>query len=254
MSYASDFKIDNTMFSSRIEGNVLVINQKKQFIKMVDEIDQVFVFHEFLAQSIRSKLFDTMLLFNGSEDDAHGESADFLRKAAEPGRDNKLLNRLTSVVNELVIALAEMKHTTVYAGSGNISFFNLNISLAFDYRIVTTGTLFTNTNMKHGVISKACGYFMPRLIGFDQAFEVLLRERITAEEAFDLGLVDSVIPVADLEREAMELTNECRRGRLGTLLGLRKIFKGNTVELRRVLQLEDAIIARQLSLLGKCGG
>jgi 2-(1,2-epoxy-1,2-dihydrophenyl)acetyl-CoA isomerase len=52
-------------------------------------------------------------------------------------------------------------------------------------------------------------YLLPRLVGWRVANDLLLRSRrVTAEEGFELGLVDRVVPADTLLAEAMAFADE----------------------------------------------
>ena len=124
--------------------------------------------------------------------------------------------------------------------------FHLNLSLAYDYRIVADDTVFENPSADIGMITKGSGYFLPRLLGVRKATEVLQWKTFCAEDALDLGLIDRIVPVSKLEEETMQFVAANLEASVSTLLGIRKLFKCDPKELQRSLELEDRLIKERL--------
>jgi 2-(1,2-epoxy-1,2-dihydrophenyl)acetyl-CoA isomerase len=73
------------------------------------------------------------------------------------------------------------------------------LSLACDIRIAHESAYFMEAAMRHGLIpGDGSVLLLPRLIGAGRAFDVLLTgDRISAQEAKDIGLVREVVPDAE---------------------------------------------------------
>jgi len=114
-----------------------------------------------------------------------------------------------------------MPKPVVMAVGGNVVFSFLGVALGCDYRIVSTETVFHNLCHRLG-IPPGFGllYQLPLYIGVGTARRILLREeRIDAQRALDLGLVDEVVPPDRLGARARavarglgELPGEMLRG------------------------------------------
>jgi enoyl-CoA hydratase/carnithine racemase len=142
----------------------------------------------------------------------------------------------------LFLRLSALNRMTVFAGQGTLSLLYLNIGLAHDYRIVAEDTVFENLNAHMGLVTKGSGYFLPRLLGIRKATEVLQWKSFSAEDALELGLVDRIVPVSRLEEETMQFVLADPVYSSSTLLGIRKLLKCDTKELKRSLDLEDCLI------------
>ena len=137
---------------------------------------------------------------------------------------------------------------TIHVDHGRISIFNLNVSMAYDYRIVSDDAVFENSNAQLGLISKGGGgYFLSRQLGVRKATEVLQWSDFSAEEALHMGLVDRIVPKKDLEGAALEMARSQNAKNTATLLGLRKLLKCDLKELQRNLELEDQLIMKRIS-------
>ncbi|UCH52049.1 MAG: enoyl-CoA hydratase/isomerase family protein [Chloroflexota bacterium] len=85
----------------------------------------------------------------------------------------------------------------------------LELALCCDLRIASETAQFGLVELRVGVVPGAGGMQrLPRTIGITKAKEMLyLAERIDAQEAYRIGLVNKVVPVASLMDEAKKMAN-----------------------------------------------
>ena len=80
------------------------------------------------------------------------------------------------------------------------------LALACDLRVAAAGTLLGLPEVRVGIPSVIQAALLPLLVGPGRAAELLLTgEPVTAEQARDWGLVNRVVPEADLETSTAEL-------------------------------------------------
>lgn len=246
MKATANLTTDNELFSSSLENGVLVIRQKQHILRMTQDIHAIFSFYEYLESMLVSRAYKALVVFGVPETANHIDHGRFLCKALSAGRENKTLERLGNVVNRLVVTISTLGAVTVFSGRGTVSLFNLNLSLAYDYRLVADDTQFENPNAAIGMITKGSGYFLPRLLGVKKATEVLQWQGFSAEDALQLGIVDRIVPAARLEDETMRFVEESLAGPSSMLLGIRKMLKCDQDALQRSLALEDQLIKERL--------
>jgi enoyl-CoA hydratase len=115
------------------------------------------------------------------------------------------------------------------------------ISLACDIRIAADDALLGLTEVNLAIIPGGGGtQRLPRLIGRGKALEMILTgARISAAEALRIGLVERVVPSADLMKTAMELARELA-GKAPVALRYAKeaVVKGLGLPLEDGLRLE----------------
>jgi 2-(1,2-epoxy-1,2-dihydrophenyl)acetyl-CoA isomerase len=238
---------DNDLFSSKLEGDVLVIREKQHIQNMTYDIKAVFTFYDYLEGMLKSRAFKGLAVFSHDDESDLREHGSFLYKALSENADGKVMSRLANVVNRLIITLSSLNAVTVYAGRGKLSLFHLNLGLACDCRIMAEDAVFENPNVDIGIITKGSGYFLPRLLGVRKATEVLQWKSFSAEDALQLGLLDRIVPAAELEEETMRLLAGNMAGSAATLLGIRKLLKCDLDGLQRSLELEDQLIKDRLA-------
>lgn len=237
---------DNALFSSSVLNDVLVIREKGHILHMTQDINAIFSFYEYLESMLTNKAFKALVVFGYPGTGDHREHGSFLCKALASCYSIKIMDRLSNMVNQLIITLSTLNTITVYAGRGPISLFHLNLSLAYDYRLVGDDTVFENPNVDIGMITKGSGYFLPRMLGVKRATEVLQWKSFSAEDALQLSLVDRIVPTDTLEEETLRFVTENMAGGTSTLLGIRKLLKCDLKELQRSLEHEDQLIKERL--------
>ena len=111
----------------------------------------------------------------------------------------------------------------VAAGAG------LSLMLQADFAIAAEGTRF---NMAYVNIGASCdvgaSWALPRLIGLRRALEVaMLGETLDSTQALQLGLLNRVVPAADLETQAMAFAQRLANGPTVALGRLRRLMRSS---------------------------
>lgn len=114
----------------------------------------------------------------------------------------------------VVEGLAGLEKPVVAAIHGAAAGAGLSLALACDLRIASADAVLTTGFSKIGLIPDAgMNYHLPRMVGYAKAFELeVLSERIKAEEALALGLVNRVVPVEAFAEEVTRLASELAQG------------------------------------------
>ncbi|MCX3060989.1 2-cyclohexenylcarbonyl CoA isomerase [Streptomyces beihaiensis] len=116
--------------------------------------------------------------------------------------------------NPIVRALTGMPKPVVAAVNGVAAGAGFGFALAADYRIVADTASF-NTSFAGVALSADSGvsWTLPRLIGPGRATDLLLFPRtISAQEAYELGAVNRIVPAAELAETARELARTLAEG------------------------------------------
>ena len=118
--------------------------------------------------------------------------------------------RLATLLRELVIPLAELEKPTVAAVNGHAHGAGLSLMLACDLAVASEAATMSCAFSRMGLLPD-CGslYFLPRRVPMPVAKELIFTgRRINATEAAQLGLVNRVVPAADLPALAAELAGQ----------------------------------------------
>lgn len=117
----------------------------------------------------------------------------------------------------------------------------MSIALACDIRLASDKASLVNAFVNIGLVPDSGGcYFLPRIVGIGKALELAMTgEKVPAEEALRLGLVNQVYPAERFMEEAMayarKLASLPTRG-----IGLikRTMYKGLDMDLEQTLEYE----------------
>ena len=178
------------------------------------------------------------------------EYSDFIRHAAA-SRDKYLIHKMLNFHNQLVMNIVNHRKFVMAVDSGKIISQFFNVSLACDYRLVANNTVVQKAYFEHGLAPKGGGtFFLARTLGRKRAYEILLSEAdITAQEALDLGLVDELAPLEDLEDAAMARAQEFAAKPLTTLMAVKKLMNYSLKSLPDYLEFENDVIVNLFNQL-----
>ncbi|RYX93504.1 MAG: enoyl-CoA hydratase [Comamonadaceae bacterium] len=121
---------------------------------------------------------------------------------------------LIGTLHEAVLLLAALDAPVIASLHGVAAGGSLSLSMACDLAIAAEGTRF---NLAYANVAASCdvsgSWNLPRLVGLRNAMQIaLLSETFDAAEALRLGLVNRVVPAADLERETLALAQRLAAG------------------------------------------
>jgi len=125
------------------------------------------------------------------------------RKAGQGGT----MSTVHEHYNPIVRALTQMPKPVVAAVNGVAAGAGFGFALCADYRIVADTASF-NTSFAGVALTADSGvsWTLPRLIGPGRATDLLLFPRtITAQEAFEIGAVNKIVPADELAETARKL-------------------------------------------------
>lgn len=116
-------------------------------------------------------------------------------------------DRLRYLLEDLYIPLAEMEKPTVAAINGHAHGSGLSLAMCCDVVVASEAAVLSCAFAKVGLVPD-CGalYFLPRRVGIGVAKELVFSgRRVKAPEALSLGLVDRVVPAAELAGTAAQM-------------------------------------------------
>ncbi len=110
----------------------------------------------------------------------------------------------------LTLRIFELKKPIIAAINGPAVGVGVTMTLPMDIRIAADGAKFGFVFARRGIVPEACSsYFLPRIVGINQALEWCYSGRVfPAQEALDGGLLRSVHDKADLLPEARRIAGE----------------------------------------------
>ncbi len=160
------------------------------------------------------------------------------RKGVPAGEASRFINAIGSAINDL----GAMRKPTIALMNGSAYGGGLELAMACDFRIAVEGCELGLTEVRLGIMPGAGGtQRLPRLVGEARAKEmILLGRKIPVAKALEIGLVNQIVPRAQL-RPAVEAL-------LGELAGcapLSVIHAKSAIERGYGLPLDQALVIEQ---------
>jgi 2-(1,2-epoxy-1,2-dihydrophenyl)acetyl-CoA isomerase len=117
-------------------------------------------------------------------------------------------------INRAILALARFRAPTIAMVDGAAAGAGCNLALACDLVVASDRARFGEVFARIGPVPDAGGtYFLPRRVGLARAKElVFTADIIDACEAERIGLINRVVPAADLETETLALARRIADG------------------------------------------
>ena len=122
-----------------------------------------------------------------------------------------------------------------------------DISLACDFRIASEDATFCQAYILRGFASGTA--FLPRYVGIGKATEMLFTaQRLSAKEAESLGLVNRVVPAAELETVTREFARQLAQGPTRAMaLVKRALHRGWNADLDQAFELQAIALTDSLA-------
>jgi 2-(1,2-epoxy-1,2-dihydrophenyl)acetyl-CoA isomerase len=136
-----------------------------------------------------------------------GQDLDVFRGAYESGAKIAVAEHLERTYNVVALRLRALPKPVIASINGIVAGVGLSLALACDVRIAASDARITVGFSRIGLVPDGGGSFMlPLIIGFGRAIELAMTsDRIDADEALRIGLVNHVVPVERLEEETAAL-------------------------------------------------
>jgi 2-(1,2-epoxy-1,2-dihydrophenyl)acetyl-CoA isomerase len=173
-----------------------------------------------------------------------------LKEHVNTGGAARIGNHLERHYNPVLDRFYHLDQPTIAAVNGVAAGAGMSLSLAADFRIAAESARFVQAFVHVGLVpDSGSTYLLPQLVGLPRALELaLLGETIDAATALQYGIVNRVVPAADVMAESMSLARRLAAGP-PVALGLikRGLHRGPEKGFREALEYEawlQAVAAR----------
>ena len=254
-----------TLFGFQLEGivsyyvdNIAVIKLKHNSISSLSDIITSRKLLSIFKQAEESEDIKAMLII--CEKDAVGEDEysrfmkNIIRKDIEDniGERYKFVDRETqlaryrsiNVLNRFLTLTLSLNKITVMAMQGSVATPFLGLSLATDFRFASEDMKYALTHKKFGLHpSGAIPLLLPRYIGVSKTTEILLtREYVFAQEAFDLGLLNKILPAENFENHVINEIQQLLKLDLNQIYMTCRLLHYFDNDIQKYLELEEKFI------------
>lgn len=130
-----------------------------------------------------------------------------LKEVTSPDLNPGFKKILDEHYNPIILKIRSIEKPIIAAVNGVAAGAGANIALACDIVVATEQATFIQAFSKIGLVPDSGGtFFLPRLIGFQKASALMmLGDKITATEAFNLGMIYKEFPTTIFEDEVRNL-------------------------------------------------
>jgi enoyl-CoA hydratase len=160
--------------------------------------------------------------------------------------DARAAERYVTGIQEMQLGLSRMPQPVIAAVNGTALGGGCELALACDIRISADDALWGQPEVTLGIIPGAGGtQNLPRLVGVGRAkWLVFTGERISAQRALEIGLVDRVVPPDEVVDAAVELGHSiAANAPLAVTAAKRAIDLGLQMSIEDALHVEAALFA-----------
>ena len=149
--------------------------------------------------------------------------------------------RLLGAGRRVLLAIRQMRKPVIAAINGAAYGAGFNLALACDLRVAAESASFSQSFVKVGLHPDWGGtYFLPRVVSANIACEMFfLGDAISAERAGQLGIVNRVVPDAELMTETRRLAERLRDSPFKSIAAAKHaVYMSEEADLERMLQYE----------------
>jgi 2-(1,2-epoxy-1,2-dihydrophenyl)acetyl-CoA isomerase len=142
-------------------------------------------------------------------------------------RPDAIGREIIEPLHQALQRLAALDAPVIAAVHGAVAGAGLSLMLAADLAIAAEGTMFKLAYLGIGAsCDGGASFALPRVVGLRRALEIaLLNESFDANEALRLGLVNRVVPAAQLEAAAAELAQRLAAGPTRAIGRVRRLMR-----------------------------
>lgn len=137
--------------------------------------------------------------------------------------------RVAGILHEGIMALREAPFPVIASVEGACAGAGFSIMLACDLAIASENAKFSVAYTAIGTSSDGgASWSLPRIVGMRKALELmLLSERITAQRAYELNLVNFIVPPAELESATHLLASRLAAGPTQAYKSIKQLANGS---------------------------
>ena len=196
----------------------------------------------------KSDEIKVLVIMNCLEQIGCEEYIAFCRQVLDVETDRKSIQRMCNVFDQLILKIVRLNKPVIHADCGEVISLFLNMSLACDYRIIATHTIFQKPYFELETLPKGGGpFFLCKMMGYDQAKKLLLSEKdIDAREALEIGMVDQVLPYNKLEKTAIQVAQDMTKRSMRSLVGVKRLINYNMKDIKDYLDFESIELLRTI--------
>jgi 2-(1,2-epoxy-1,2-dihydrophenyl)acetyl-CoA isomerase len=181
---------------------------------------------------------------------AGGDLQEMQNVATQAGRVEAFFDEPLRVLNESILLMRNTPLPFIAAVNGTAAGGGCNLALACDLVIAAESAKFNQAFIKIGLVPDCGGIFiLPRLVGWKKAAELMFTgEMITAPQALEMGMINAVIPDAELMSHALAMADRLAAAPTAAIGKIKRLLEAsatNDYEAQLKLEQESQVEAGQ---------
>ncbi len=130
------------------------------------------------------------------------------------------------------VTLQRMDKPVIAAINGATAGYGLDLAMGCDMRLIADNAILIPGFARMGIIPESGGtWYLPRLVGWAKACEIsMLGDNLSAEQALEYGLVNQVVPAADLPNVAKEWADKIAAKAPLAITETKRLFRHGLVQ------------------------
>lgn len=241
---------------SELKENCLWIKFSGNFFHNFISFDNRDFLHDYFTEISKDKEIKTVVIESSYSESGSDEYLRFfLMECAKMGlghfgftntMDRYELHRFCNIIDQTILDIVSMDALVIHVCSGDVLSVFMNISLACDYRIISSDTVFYNIYQEIGMLPKGgAPFFLSKAIGWSKTKELLLlKSVIDAKDALENKIADLVVPAEKLEISALAVSQRLGMLDKKTLSGTKRLTNYSLDELKSYLKFETEEIIK----------
>ena len=194
-----------------------------------------------IDQAVSDGARAAVLTGSGRAFSAGGDLREMQSMGQAEGRIEAFLDEPLKALHDVVRTIRETPIPFIAAVNGICAGAGVNFALACDLVLASDDAAFRQAFVRIG-LTPDCGgtFFLPRVVGEKFAAELLMTgDSIEAERALRIGMINRVVPAAELMLQATELAQKLAAGPTAALGRIKKMINASySNDLRSQLALE----------------
>ncbi|GAU09706.1 enoyl-CoA hydratase/isomerase family protein [Desulfoplanes formicivorans] len=252
----TDYTRDSEYFSASQQGDVVTFRFKQNRLMHASLFEAKNAVLGYLEEVSRADAVKVVIIMgNAGHDDC-----DQYRSVCSMIRSGELpetaILRMFRAVDQLMLTLVGSSTMFVGVSAGETVPLLLSVNLACDYRIAGQSLRVRHLYQDEGLLPKGgLPFFFGRRVGRSKALEwLVLKDRISARDCLDLGLVDRVVPDELLESTAQDIVRTLSRYPKPLLARFKRLLNRSLEGLPEYLEEENRELCFVLENANCLGG
>ena len=200
-----DYSVNNDFIETFAEEKIVIIKFKQRIFEFIIDLNE----SDTLVEFIRRTQFDNnvkALLFINAPDCINDEEYDkFLKSVLSEGQSlqdempnihgKNIRFKEINILNKIVKEIVNYNKLCFVGITGTVVTAFFGAAMAADIRYAAENAVLSLAHNKYGLHpSGALPFFLSQKLGHQKAIEIQLSEKISAREAYELGIINKLFP------------------------------------------------------------